>query len=368
MSAVDAERQPLLEGAHKRTPPLVPVTDGIAPAAPIVDSDELTEDVEIEVEVQKSHRNTYIIQGVLVLVGIVALVWLIKHLIDTGDTEFDLKGALKSALGGGLSGAAAMVLQVLIFMPLRTIMNYQYRFGTSTTVATKTLYADGGWSRYYQGLSAALLQGPISRFGDTAANAGILALLRSNPYLKTLPSFVQTIFASFAAASFRMILTPIDTVKTTLQAQGKPGIAILKARIKRYGVGTLWYGAVATAAATFVGHYPWFSTYNYLEEVLPEAHTTFEKLSRRAFIGFVASIVSDTVSNSLRVIKTYRQVNETRIGYFAAAQAVIDADGWKGLLGRGLKTRILANGLQGLTFSVLWRFFLDIWNNKTKSG
>ncbi|KAF5331839.1 hypothetical protein D9611_008945 [Ephemerocybe angulata] len=368
MSAVDAERQPLLDGAQKRTPPLVPITDGIAPAAPIVDGDGLTEGSEIEVDAQKSHRNTYIIQGVLVLVGIVALVWLIKHLIDTGDTEFDLKGALKSALGGGLSGAAAMVLQVLIFMPLRTIMNYQYRFGTSTTVATKTLYADGGWSRYYQGLSAALLQGPISRFGDTAANAGILALLRSNPYLKTLPSFVQTIFASFAAASFRMILTPIDTVKTTLQAQGKPGIAILKARIKRYGVGTLWYGAVATAAATFVGHYPWFSTYNYLEEVLPEAHTTFEKLSRRAFIGFVASVVSDTVSNSLRVIKTYRQVNETRIGYFAAAQAVIDADGWKGLLGRGLKTRILANGLQGLTFSVLWRFFLDIWNNKTKSG
>ena len=23
-----------------------------------------------------------------------------------------------------------------------------------------------------------------------------------------------------------------------------------------YGIGTLWYGALATAAATFVGHYP----------------------------------------------------------------------------------------------------------------
>ena len=81
---------------------------------------------------------------------------------------------------------------------------------------------------------------------------------------------------------------------------------------------------------------------------------------RRAFIGFVASVVSDSISNSLRVVKTYRQVNETRIGYTDAARAVLSSDGVRGLLGRGLKTRILANGLQGLMFSVLWKFFLDM--------
>lgn len=59
-------------------------------------------------------------------------------------------------------------------------------------------------------------------------------------------------------------------------------------------------------------------------------------------------------------MKTYRQVNETRIGYAAAARAVIATDGLRGLFGRGLKTRILANGLQGLMFSVLWRFFMDL--------
>ena len=125
----------------------------------------------------------------------------------------------------------AMVLQVLTLMPLRTVMNYQYRYGTKTTTAIKTLYADGGWTRYYQGLSAALIQGPVSRFGDTAANAGILALLQSNSYMKHLPALVKTIFASLAAAGFRKILTPIDTLKTTLQTQGKPGLAILKNRV-----------------------------------------------------------------------------------------------------------------------------------------
>ena len=131
-------------------------------------------------------------------------------------------------------------------------------------------------------------------------------------------------------------------------------------QIKRYGVGTLWYGAWATAAATFVGHYPWFGTYNYLDANLPLPTNVFEKLLRAAFIGFCASVVSDTISNSLRVVKTYRQVHQSRVGYFQAAEAIIAADGLKGLFGRGLKTRILANGLQGLMFSILWKLFLDM--------
>ncbi|KAF4622301.1 hypothetical protein D9613_009209 [Agrocybe pediades] len=287
--------------------------------------------------------------GVLTVLGIVGLSFLIKGFIESGDKD-----------------SRVTMTDYITNQPLRTVMNYQYRYGTTTTQAIRTLYADGGWSRYYQGLSAALVQGPVSRFGDTAANAGIYALLNSNPYMKNWPDHFKTIFASLAAAAFRMILTPIDTLKTTLQTQGKPGMQILKARIRRYGIGTLWYGALATAAATFVGHYPWFSTYNYLEGHLPEPHNTLQKLTRRAFIGFVASVASDTISNSLRVVKTYRQVNETRIGYLAAARSVVAVDGLRGLFGRGLKTRILANGLQGLMFTVLWRFFMDLWNDKTK--
>ncbi|PFH49177.1 hypothetical protein AMATHDRAFT_76354 [Amanita thiersii Skay4041] len=335
-------------------------------------STQVADDEENAVQSEPGEdKNTFtfkelMVYGVLTVLVVIVLGLFIKGFIDSGDAEFDYRKALKSALGGGLSGAAAMVLQVLTLMPLRTVMNYQYRYGTTTTQAIKTLYSDGGWPRYYQGLAAALVQGPVSRFGDTAANAGILALLDSNTYMKKLPTLVKTLFASLAAAGFRMILTPIDTIKTTLQAQGKRGPPILRERIKKYGIGTMWYGAFATAAATFVGHYPWFGTYNYLDANLPPAHSTLEKLSRRAFIGFAASIVSDTVSNSLRVVKTYRQVNVTRIGYVDAAKAVLAIDGWRGLFGRGLKTRILANGLQGLMFSVLWRMFLDIWNDKTQ--
>ena len=156
--------------------------------------------------------------------------------------QFDLRKALWDALGGGLSGAAAMVLQVLTLMPLRTVMNYQYRYGTSTTTAIRTLYADGGWTRYYQGLTAALIQGPVSRFGDAAANTGILALFKSNTYMQRLPLLVQTLFASLAAAGFRMILTPVDTVKTTMQTDGKAGWGLLTARVRGLPIAALHMG------------------------------------------------------------------------------------------------------------------------------
>jgi len=112
-----------------------------------------------------------------------------------------------------------------------------------------------------------------------------------------------------------MILVPVDTLKTTMQTRGAPGVQLLKDRVRKYGVGTLWYGAWATAAASFVGSFPWFATYNWLSAALPAPSSQLEKLLRQAFIGFAASVVSDTISNSLRVVKTYRQVHEGRVSY-----------------------------------------------------
>lgn len=66
-------------------------------------------------------------------------------------------------------------------------------------------------------------------------------------------------------------------------------------------------------------------------------------------------MVSDTVSNSVRVIKTVRQTYETPISYLKATQLVVEKDGIMGLFGRGLKTRLVANGMQGLMFTVMWR-------------
>jgi hypothetical protein len=50
---------------------------------------------------------------------------------------------------------------------------------------------------------------------------------------------------------------PLSRLQTTMQTQGDSGVQILKDRIEAYGIGTLWYGAWATAAASFVGSFPW---------------------------------------------------------------------------------------------------------------
>lgn len=74
---------------------------------------------------------------------------------------------------------------------------------------------------------------------------------------------------------------------------------------------------------------------------------------RNAAIGCCASAVSDTCSNSLRVLKTIRQTSVSE-SYVAAAARVIGEDGVLGFLGRGLGTRLLVNVLQGALFNVVW--------------
>jgi len=268
-----------------------------------------------------------------------------------------MKKALNRALGGGIAGAMAMGFQVCSLMWMRTTMNYQYRYGTTTKEAWRALYADGGIPRFYRGIGPALFQGPLSRFGDTAANTGVLALMNGEPTLNTLPTPVKTVAASAAAASWRIFLMPIDTLKTTMQVEGKDGISKLMAKSKAKGPVIWYHGGVAASAATFAGHYPWFLTYNTLNANIPVPESTLGQLGRNAIMGFTSSVVSDTVSNSLRVIKTYRQTNENPVTYSQAVKEIVAVDGYAGLFGRGLQTRILANGMQGVMFSVLWKFF-----------
>jgi len=75
------------------------------------------------------------------------------------------------------------------------------------------------------------------------------------------------------------------------------------------------------------------------------------KLGRNALMGFSSSLVSDVTSNSIRVTKVAKQASPTAITYQQAIKFVIDKDGIQGLFFRGLKTRLLANGVQGMLFT-----------------
>ena len=159
-----------------------------------------------------------------------------------------IKHSGKKGWDGGKSGALSMGVNVCTLMWVRTTMNYQYRYGTTTTQAMRKLWADGGIRRFYRGFPVALFQGPLGRFGDTAANSAILALLE--PY--DMPIFMKTGAASITAGLWRFCLMPIDTVKTTLQVEGKNGLALLGTKIRGNGIFVTFHGALAAASATAV--------------------------------------------------------------------------------------------------------------------
>jgi len=303
-----------------------------------------------------------------------------KSPAPAGEKEVDVAQILAkaghSAFRGGTAGAVAMGINVCSLMWMRTTINYQYRYGTSMFQAFGTLYKEGGILRFYRGVGFALVQGPWSRFGDTAANTGAMELMDAFDATRELPSTVKTVTASASAAIFRMASTPIDTCKTILQVEGHDGLRKLHQKYQKaggfpMGLPQLWHGAFGGVAATFVGHYPWFATYNFLQTAMPPTgyaealpvdekyHPTLNKLMKNAIIGFFASAVSDTCSNSIRVVKVYKQANSESMTYAQAFARVLKEAGITGLLFRGLSTKIVANGISGMLFSVFWKLIDD---------
>jgi len=267
-----------------------------------------------------------------------------------------LRDAGRKALGGGIAGALAMVVQVFLLMWMRTTINFQHKYGMSTSEALAALYAQGGIARFYQGMTAALLQAPLSRFGDTAAYAGVMALLES----ATLAPSLKTLCASLAAALFRIGITPIDTIKTTLQVEGAAGMALLSTRVAQNGVFTLYSGALGSSFATLVGHYPWFLTYDFLQKRVPRLEGAVAKLVRSALLGFISALTSDVISNSVRVVKTAKQTADVELSYAGTVSKIVAQDGLEGLFLRGLGTKIISNGVQAMLFTIVWRYVQEL--------
>ena len=137
----------------------------------------------------------------------------------------------------------------------------------------------------------------------------------------------------------------------------------------------MYHGSLGACGAIIIGNSPLFYTYNTLSKVIPEVEKsltqnentkyTFKKMGRYASIGFCSAFVSDTFSNSAMVIKTSKQtVKDSNVSYYQIVKKIINKDGIKELFGRGLKTRIMINGIQGIIFTIVWKSLEEILNNK----
>ena len=107
--------------------------------------------------------------------------------------------AWRDAISGGKYGALAGVLQVFLMMWLRTVTQYQHRYGVTTMEAFTVLYSQGGIRRFYRGLTYALIQTPLSRFGSIASNEGaksLTATMKNHKYKMILTTSLGTLLAS----------------------------------------------------------------------------------------------------------------------------------------------------------------------------
>ena len=267
-----------------------------------------------------------------------------------------IRVALAKAIKSGSAGFVAGTAQVMVFMWLRTCMNYQYKNGGTLTEVLKKLYGEGGIRRLYQGLFPwAIFQAPMSRFGDVAANDMVMSL--TSAFLPQVPISITTVMASMSGACWRIFITPVDTCKTVLQTEGAKGWEMLKKKVSDGGPLVLWAGWEGNYIANVIGNYPWFATMNFLSKNVPVPKDPLAKLVRSAFLGAIASSISDVVSNSVRVVKTKKQTDsDSNAGYIKAAKDIVDKDGLPGLLFRGLDTRVYTNVLQGAFFTVLWKY------------
>lgn len=258
-----------------------------------------------------------------------------------------------------------MLLDIVVRRWLRTVVNYQSRYGTSFRQTLLVLFNEGGVPRFYRGLAFALVQAPLARFVATFANDGCEALLSSLETTKHFGPARQTLISSVVVGLWRVAIMPVDTCKTVLQVDSRNGFQKLMRKVRAGKISLLYQGALALIASSMMSYYPWFYSYRILSESDLVAKAFAPGLARNAFIGFSASVVSDVVANGIRVVKTTKQsisASRNAVSYGEAISVILAEDGWRGLFGRGLKTRICGNALQSVLFTIVWRGLAERWS------
>lgn len=75
-------------------------------------------------------------------------------------------------------------------------------------------------------------------------------------------------------------------------------------------MGTFYQGGVASSISSVASHYPWYVTNNYMDRYFKKYKYSEEPekaLFRAAGIGGASQLVSDMVSNWIKVVKTVKQ-------------------------------------------------------------
>jgi hypothetical protein len=203
--------------------------------------------------------------------------------MNTTEADNDFTEGMIQAGREGFTSAQAMVFNIFALMWLQTVCQYQWRHGGSASNAILVLWSKGGITRFYAGLPVALIQGPLARGVAASANFATLAAMSQSPLTDQLPLVVVTAVSAFAAAVFRLLHYPLDTIKTMSQVEGANAMAALRkkiqvschclttcleygsalclrdnrANVQTRGFRTLWHGATFGVISNVVRHTLW---------------------------------------------------------------------------------------------------------------
>ena len=254
----------------------------------------------------------------------------------------------KSSTKAFKTGFAGGALQVTSLLWLRTANNYQYKHGTSLSDTIKTLYNQGGILRFYRGYFPSLFLGSSIKFGE----------INAYYYSKqcNFNELERLVFISSVSSLLKFTFVPIDTLDIFLQVEGKKGIETLKNKVNSQGVRVLYYGLTPWITSNFISTFCWYNIHNYLDSKFKNYGKEGIVFNiKNAIIGGSASVISDSLTNPLRILKIYKQSNTNQVSYTETYKNIVETRGYKELFLRGLKTRIIIHGLQNMFFIVVWK-------------
>ena len=237
---------------------------------------------------------------------------------------------------------SASAIQSSTLFWIKPIIKSQYVYGGSLSESFNFLKKNGGIPRFYQGFLPAVLKSSIGRTSDITIYKTFNEKYGNNYYYSSLNS-------GCLSALVKIAIMPLDTLSNIYQVHGKDAYKHIRGNLYR---GALAYGAIHSISSTC-----WLLSYSKLKE---REWTPFSNLNY-LLTGFTSSLITDTIVNPLRVLKTNKQVFANNKSYVEILQDMIkDKMG----LYRGYRIRLGYNAINGGLFVLFWQNFEMIANKR----
>ena len=263
------------------------------------------------------------------------------------DISISTNNAIKTGISSGC-------LQVSTLMWLRTVNNYQYRYGTNLKDTFTSLYSNGGVLRFYIGYFPALYVASVCKFAE----------LNAYYFTKDFNSYDKLLTISAISSLSKLSVVPIDALDIILQVEGKSGLKLLSEKIKKNGYRVLYYGSTPWITSNFIGTFSWYFVHNTLDTKFKDKFndTNLQFNLKNGLIGLSASMTSDILTNPLRILKINKQSSIDNIGYLDTIKQIKNEKGIQEFFMRGLNTRILIHGVQNIFFVIVWKNLEKLFN------